>query len=175
MPCFGVSTENPRETVVEMINKPLSTTTDELMARLHKDWDADVSGEVRRHRVANGDERLETLSSSDPENTYHARSEQRIKPGVNQRLRALHLPPPRRIADDHVQHAVAQRDGRTAIDRRTDRRSPRKGNLFIGQRRLPEDLRKRVRDDAVDGNHAGTIHLQSPMFNVVIGWAPIIK
>jgi hypothetical protein len=27
----------------------------------------------------------------------------------------------------------------------------------------------------VDGNHAGTIHLQSPMFNVVIGWAPIIK
>ena len=25
-----------------MMNKHLSTTTDELMARLHKDWDADV-------------------------------------------------------------------------------------------------------------------------------------
>jgi hypothetical protein len=32
----------PRATLVDMMNKHLSTTTDELMARLHKDWDADV-------------------------------------------------------------------------------------------------------------------------------------
>jgi hypothetical protein len=34
--------ENPHATVVEMMNKRLSTTTDELMARLHKEWDPDV-------------------------------------------------------------------------------------------------------------------------------------
>ena len=32
----------PRATPLDMMNKHLSTTTDELMARLHKDWDADV-------------------------------------------------------------------------------------------------------------------------------------
>jgi len=32
----------PRAAVLDMMNKHLTTTTDELMARLHKDWDADV-------------------------------------------------------------------------------------------------------------------------------------
>ena len=89
----------------------------------------------------------------DPQLTHDVRPEQRLEPGVNQRLGALHLAAPCRILHHHDEHAVAQRHRRPSIHRRSDRRSPREGDLAVAERRLAQDLRERARDDAMNLNH----------------------
>src|SRR4030095_17172793 len=80
-----------------------------------------------------------------------------MEPGADQRFGPLTLTSPRCLSRRDLKNPFSKGHRSPAIDRRSDRRPPGKRHLLVGERNLTKNLRQRVRNKSVNGDHGPAI------------------